>query len=279
MSQSQPLTLAVVGAGSMASAILAGAFRSGVLEPAEVVVAEPDDARRAKAQSQGCAVATGAAGAIGALAPGGSIMLAVKPQALAAVARELHDAGAGAFDGVAISILAGASSARVREALGGGARVVRVMPNTPARVGMGISAVALGAGARTGDDELAMRLFSAVGEVVRIDEALMDAFTALAGSGPAYIFYLAEALARAGEAVGFDGATADRVARAVIRGSAELLAQARDESAGALRTAVTSKGGTTEAALRVLDERNVADAIVRAVAAARDRGAELAKSS
>ncbi len=107
----------------------------------------------------------------------------------------------------------------------------------------------------------------------------MDAFTALAGSGPAYIFYLAEALARAGEAVGFDGATADRVARAVIRGSAELLAQARDESAGALRTAVTSKGGTTEAALRVLDERNVADAIVRAVAAARDRGAELAKSS
>lgn len=269
--------LAVIGAGAMASAILEGAFGAGLLRPAEVVVAEPDASRRSAMAGRGCSVMPDAApgAALRALAPDGMVLLATKPQSLADVARAL-DADS-PFAGVVISILAGARSERVREAFGGSARVVRVMPNTPARIGLGVTAIAIGAGARESDDAMALKLFGAVGEVVRIEEAMMDAFTALAGSGPAYIFYLEEAMAQAGAEMGFDPRTADAVARAVIRGSAELLARSPDESAAALRAAVTSKGGTTEAAIQSMERAGVSEAIVRAIVAARDRGAELSK--
>lgn len=270
-------TLAVIGAGAMASAILEGAFGAGLLRPGEVVVAEPDESRRSAMAARGCTLAHGSTpeAALRALAPGGAVLLATKPQSLADVSRSLG--ASPPFAGVVISILAGARSERVREAFGGSARVVRVMPNTPARIGLGVSAIAGGAGARAGDDALAVRLFGAVGEVVRVEETMMDAFTALAGSGPAYIFYLAEAMAQAGIEMGFEPRTADAVARAVLRGSAELLAQSPGESAAALRAAVTSKGGTTEAAIRSMESAGVGGAIVRAIVAARDRGAELSK--
>lgn len=278
-SNPEPLApkLAVIGAGAMASAILEGAFGAGLLRPAEVVVVEPDESRRSAMAARGCAIIADAApgAALRALAPDGAVLLATKPQSLADVARALG--ASPAFAGVVISILAGARSERVREAFGGSARVVRVMPNTPARIGLGVSAVASGAGAREGDDALALRLFGAVGEVVRVEETMMDAFTALAGSGPAYIFYLAEAMARAGVEMGFDPDDADRITRAVVRGSAELLARSPGESASALRAAVTSKGGTTEAATRSMDEAQVRESIVRAIVAARDRGAELSR--
>lgn len=269
--------LAVIGAGAMASAILDGAFGAGLLSPAEVVVVEPDESRRSAMAARGCAIAQGSTpeAALRALAPGGVVLLATKPQSLADVARALG--ASPLLRGVVISILAGARSERVREAFGGSARVVRVMPNTPARIGLGVSAIAMGAGAQAGDDAMALKLFGAVGEVVRVEEAMMDAFTALAGSGPAYIFYLAEAMVQAGVEMGFDPRTADTVARAVIRGSAELLVRSPNERAAALRAAVTSKGGTTEAAIQSMERAGVGEAIVRAIAAARDRGAELSK--
>src|SRR5690606_13250813 len=156
------------------------------------------------------------------------------------------------------------------------AAVVRAMPNLPARIRQGATAICLGDGAAPGDDDFALALFRGIGPLVlRIDESLMDAFTAVAGSGPAYLFYLAEAMTRAATELGFDAPAAREIVKATLAGSASLLAQS-SESPADLRAAVTSKGGTTEAATTVLDNAGVMNAIVRAITAARDRGRELA---
>jgi pyrroline-5-carboxylate reductase len=123
-----------------------------------------------------------------------------------------------------------------------------------------------------------MSLFASIGRVVRIEEGLMDAFTAIAGSGPAYVFYLAEAMMRAGVELGFDAATARDIAAWTVEGSGVLLG-ASERSAEDLRAAVTSKGGTTAAATAVLDARAVMTTLVEAMRAARDRGAEIARNS
>ncbi len=270
--------LAFVGGGSMANAITRGGLDGGVLEPSLLCVADPDPAKLAPFEREGAHVAPSASEALAWLertersAGDGQLVLAVKPQIFPMVADEIAGR-CGAR--VVISILAGTRSQTIRERLGELVRVIRVMPNTPARIGRGTSAVALGAGAETGDDEVAQRLFGAVGPVVeRIDETLMDAFTALAGSGPAYVFYLAEAMAKAATEMGFSQKQADRIVRGTISGAGELLAQS-DESPEDLRKAVTSKGGTTFAATESLDGSGVMEAIERAIIAARDRGREL----
>ncbi|MEO1512658.1 MAG: pyrroline-5-carboxylate reductase dimerization domain-containing protein, partial [Planctomycetota bacterium] len=152
--------------------------------------------------------------------------------------------------------------------------VVRVMPNTPARVRLGMSCLALGAGAEEADAAFALRLFGAIGEVVRVDESLVDAFTALAGSGPAYAFLLAEAMAGAGRELGLDPGDADRAARQTLLGAATLLSSS-DRSAAELRDAVTSRKGTTAAALDVFEAGGFRELVERAMTAARDRGREL----
>lgn len=266
----------------MASAILTGAANGGAIDLSRVVVADPDPAKHA-AFPNGVATAaralrwlsdheadTGTAGS-------GQIMLAVKPQIFPVLADELREAMTTGPGRVVISVLAGTTSGAIRAGLGTQARVIRVMPNTPAQVGKGISAIAMGAGASAGDDSFAAQLMESVGDVVRIDESEMDAFTGLAGSGPAYVFYLAEALAKAGEAVGFTHADAERIARAVLIGSARLLEE-DDRPAAELRRAVTSPNGTTQAGTESLDRSAVMDACVTAVKAARDRGRELAGS-
>lgn len=269
--------IAFVGGGNMASAIIEGATRAGVMGDAWVV-AEPDASKRA-----GFARAVPSArDAIRWLrdhepAPGaGQILLAVKPQAIDAVAREVGpELRADEPERVVVSILAGTPSAKIRALLGAG-RIVRVMPNTPAQIGRGVSAIAPGAGAGEADLARATELFEAVGAVVPVEEPLMDAFTALAGSGPAYVFFLAEAMVDAGVAVGFDRAQALAIVRETLAGSALLLANAAREPR-ALREAVTSRKGTTEAATDVLDARGVRDAVVAAIVAARDRGRALAE--
>ncbi len=267
-------TLAIVGGGNMASAILAGCARSGdpELAPRRMVVAEPDGARRAGLAALGAEVVA-SAGELGRwLGPSTQVLLAVKPQSLASAASDLDGLVSGR---VVISILAGTASATVRSAVGADARVVRAMPNLAAGIGQGVTAVAVGSGAAEADAALAERLFGAVGPlVVRIDESLMDAFTAVAGSGPAYVFYLAEAMVRAAVATGFTAEQADAVVRQTIVGAGALL-RGDARSAAELRGAVTSRGGTTQAAIAVLDGRDVAGAIESAVVAARDRGREL----
>lgn len=269
--------LAIIGGGNMAHAIYLGAAAAGVLDPARVCIAEPDVSKHAPFRN---AVST-AAEAVAWLIrheeqPGsGQVLLAVKPQTLAAVGQELAPLLASG-NRIVLSILAGTPGAKVAAALGGGVRVIRIMPNTPARIGRGITSLALSEGAAPGDERFAESLFGAVGKTVRIDESLTDAFTALAGSGPAYVFYLAEAMLAAARDIGFEDAAADLIVRETIAGSALLLAQS-PEPAQALRDAVTSRGGTTAAALDVLEQARVLDAWRAAITAARDRGRELAR--
>jgi len=267
-------TLAIVGGGNMAGAILAGCARSGdpTLAPRRMVVAEPDGTRRAALAALGAEVVANARELGRWLAPSTQVLLAVKPQSLASAASDLKGLVSGR---VVISILAGTASATVRSAVGADVRVVRAMPNLAAGIGQGVTAVAVGSGSDEGDAALAQRLFGAVGPlVVRIDESLMDAFTAVAGSGPAYVFHLAEAMARAAVEVGLEPGEAEAIVRQTIAGAAALLSN-DGRSAAALRAAVTSRGGTTQAAIAVLDGRDVAGAIQAAVVAARDRGREL----
>lgn len=272
--------LAILGGGNMGRAILLGGISGGFLCKDCVLVAEPDASKHAAIAETGVRVFSTARAALEHLNSmtssdsTGQVLLAIKPQMLSALADEVRGV---IGPRVVISILAGTPGSRIRERLGPAVSVIRAMPNLPATIRQGTTAICLSDGAATGDDELARSLFLSVGQVViTIDESMMDAFTAVAGSGPAYVFYLAEAMTRAATDLGFDEATAIKIVRETIAGSAALLAESFDDPA-ALRAAVTSKGGTTAAATQVLDQATVMDTFRRAIAAARDRGAELSK--
>ncbi|MHC4975394.1 MAG: pyrroline-5-carboxylate reductase [Planctomycetota bacterium] len=273
MTETRPVKLALIGGGNMARALLMGALDSGIAESWEVGVADPSAPQRQVLTRLGIRCVERAEDLASIIDDDTQLLLAVKPQALEEVAR---DANAPLTNPrVIISILAGTPSSKVRAALGDNARVVRCMPNTPCRVRRGMTAIALGDGAQEGDDELAVKLFEAVGKVARIDESMMNAYTAVVGSGPAYTFYLAEAMTDAARQMGFDEKVADKIVRQTIRGSGAMLSELLDQSPEELRQAVTSPGGTTEAATDSLDNDQVIDAFVRALIAARDRGAEL----
>lgn len=273
--------LVIIGGGAMARAIASGAAERALASVRPAVVCEPDDARRAWFETAALASLIDRAearigDAMRDAGPDTQVLLATKPQSLPEVAAQLRPILEGGGRRVVISILAGAPSAQVRAALGDRSAIVRVMPNLAASIGMACSAICLGDGARAGDDRLARELFGACGEVVALEETLFDAFTALAGSGPAYVFYLAEAMEKAALAMGFDARTARSIVKQVVAGAGSLLKGSAD-APQTLRAGVTSKGGTTAAATRVLDDAGVMDAFVRAIIAARDRGAELAR--
>jgi pyrroline-5-carboxylate reductase len=276
-----PIPLAVIGGGMMAQAIIRGGIDAGVLDPRRIGVVEPDGARRDVFRSWGIRAVKTPAELTAWLTqadpePGaGQIVLAVKPQSLPEVSSQFRFLLNGPRR-ILISILAGAPSVKIRAALGDHA-IVRVMSNTPARVRRGTTAVALGQGAVEGNEELAIEMFTALGRVVRIDESLMDAFTAVAGSGPAYVYYLAEAMVKAAMEVGFDRDTAQWIVRWTIAGAGALM-DAADQPPETLRAAVTSKGGTTAAAAAVLDSARVGEAFIKAIKAARDRGVELGEA-
>ncbi len=273
--------LAVIGFGSMGSSIVRGACRSGLVAPGDVIVAEPDEGRRRDAAILGIArVHADASDALADMADRermggeGTILLAIKPQMLAELGANVHGR---AGERRTISILAGVTAHRVREAMGGGVRVVRVMPNLPASIGQGVAAIARGAS--PADLAFTRELFLATGpQVMEIDEGLMDAFTALAGSGPAYVFFLAESMVRAGVEMGFTPGEADAAVRQTLLGAASMLASdPRDP--GSLRAAVTSRGGTTAAALASMETDGVDDSLRRAIKAAEARGRELGRSN
>lgn len=279
--------VAIVGGGNMAQAIVRAGIDVGVLDPARLIVADPEHHRREHFRTIGIAVVESAAGALAwlsefeaadASSETGEILLAVKPQSLESVGAELiAPLRTGEQRRVVMSILAGATSQRIRAALGDSdVGIVRLMPNLAVQIRRGTTALALGAGAIEGDEDVAAAIFSALGRIVRIEEGLMNAFTAVAGSGPAYVFFLAEAMMRAAMEVGFDRDTAQWLSRWTLTGAAALL-DATDQPPGTLRAAVTSRGGTTEAAMQVLDEAKVMEAFTRAIRAARDRGEELGR--
>jgi pyrroline-5-carboxylate reductase len=204
-----------------------------------------------------------------------TIILAVKPQQMDSVLRQIGPSLAG--DKLVISIAAGVKTSRIEAAAPSGCRVARVMPNTPMLVGKGMAAICAGANATRDDLEHASEIFRCAAEVVTVDEAAMDAVTAVSGSGPAYCFYLAEAMAEAGVAEGLDRPLAEKLAAATLRGAGELLF-ASGESAAELRRKVTSPGGTTEAAIRTMDKSGVREALIEAVRNAARRSRELSGS-
>ncbi len=262
-------TILLVGAGKMGGALLEGWLRLG-LDPKNLAVIEPNPAREVSALVGRGLRLNAAASAIG---EASAIIIAVKPQIAAEVMPSLAShVGAGT---VVVSIMAGQRLAFLEQALSQRAALVRAMPNTPAAIGRGITVAVPNVRVSARQRELVHALLAATGAVEWIgDEALMDAVTAVSGSGPAYVFLLAEVLAQAGAAAGLPGDLAAKLARATVAGSGELLQRSPLDPAS-LRQNVTSPGGTTAAALAVLTAP-LAELMARAVAAAAQRSRELA---
>jgi len=268
-----PQSLVLVGAGKMGGAMLRG-WLAGGLPAAGVALIDPAPAAEIVALAAEHRLALNPA--TGDLAPPDVLVLAVKPQMLdSAAPRVAPLAGPGTM---ALSIMAGKTIADLRARLPDARAFVRVMPNTPAAVGRGAAAgfanEAVGARQRA----WAERLMRAVGVFDWVaDETLIDAVTAISGSGPAYVFALVEAMARAGEAVGLPADLAMRLARATVEGAGELLHRQPETPAAQLRVDVTSPAGTTAAALAVLQAPDGLQALMtRAAAAAHRRARELA---
>ena len=198
------------------------------------------------------------------------VVVAVKPNDVEAACRAVAAAGCERV----LSVAAGVPLRRLEAWLGEGVPVVRAMPNTPALVGAGAAAIAPGTAAGPGDADWAESVLSAVGTVVRVGEAALDAVTGLSGSGPAYVFLVAEALVEAGVLVGLGRDVAEALVVQTLVGSARLLAESPD-GPEALRAGVTSPGGTTAAGLRELERAGVRSAFLEAVAAATSRSREL----
>ena len=263
--------LLVIGCGRMGGALVEGWIADGV-PPAAIHVEEPYPSSRLVELAGGGVVLNGPRPASPA-----AVLLAVKPQMMAGVLASLASVPAAV---PFISIAAGWTLAGYEAALGTRA-IIRAMPNTPALVRRGITALVGNRTAQEADFLLARRLFDAVGRTVLLDdEAQMDTVTAVSGSGPAYLFLMTEALAGAGRRAGLSDELAASLSRATIAGAAALLDQS-DRPASALREEVTSPGGTTAAALVVLmaEQGGMDDLLARAVEAARIRSVELAGST
>jgi pyrroline-5-carboxylate reductase len=262
--------LAVIGAGNMGEALVRGALGAKLLAPTQITAADPSPQRRKFLAGLGAAVTASNREAVEAA---DLVILAVKPQQLAEVLAGIADVAAGKLF---ISIVAGAPTSRIAAALGGEARVVRAMPNTPLLVGLGATGLAAGPTATAEDLKLARALFEAGGIVLQLHEEELDVVTAVGGSGPAYLFYLAEAMIEAARAEGLPGGLSRELVAATLRGAAELLARG-GQPPEELRRKVTSPGGTTAAAVEVLDGAGVKARIVEAVRRAAARSRELGR--
>jgi len=254
--------LAVVGGGNMGAALVGGLLQAG-WSPTDIAVVEVVAARADAVRDMFPGVDV-----VDSVPSCDAAVIAVKPYDVASATASATSAGASRI----LSIAAGVTLAAL-ESAAGDAIVVRAMPNTPALVGEGAAAIAGGVGATDDDMAWAESILGAVGTVVRVPESHLDAVTGLAGSGPAYVFMVAEALIDAGVHAGLTRPTAESLVTQLLVGSAALLRERGDASA--LRAMVTSPGGTTAAGLRVLEQRAVRAAFVDAVAAATARSIEL----
>jgi pyrroline-5-carboxylate reductase len=256
------MELLLVGGGKMGEALLGGLLAAGRTQIADVEVLAP---RREQLQRAYPDVTISDAP----VAADGAVIV-VKPPDVAAAARAAAQAGAKRI----LSVAAGIRTQAIEQELATPRPVVRAMPNTPALVGAGAAAVSAGSHATDADLQWAEEILGAVGVVVRVPEKLQDAVTGLSGSGPAYIFLVAEALAEGGVLAGLPRATAETLAFQTLLGAAKLLVESGDSPA-ALKAAVTSPGGTTAAGLRELERHSVRAAFLEAVVAATERSREL----
>ncbi len=259
--------LLVVGGGRMGSALLSGLIGGRWAPAGELAVIEPDaDRRRLLAGSYpGLPVEEGPV-------PAESAVLAVKPDVAEPALRALAAVGINRV----LSIVAGLATARLEAALPPGSVVVRAMPNMPALIGAGVSGMSGGSAATSSDLEWAEGILGSVGSVVRLPERHLDAVTAISGSGPAYLFLVAEAMIEAGVTAGLTREISRQLVVGTVLGAARMMAETGDDPVD-LRAAVTSPGGTTAAAVRTLEFKAVRSAFIEAVAAATERSRQLGR--
>jgi pyrroline-5-carboxylate reductase len=258
-----------IGAGNMAEAIVSGMVAAEFCAPEKIIMTDVRPGRLADLAAE-YGVGTSTDNRV--IQNAEIVLLAVKPQVMPDVLAELKLALRP--ETLVISIAAGIRTETLEAGMGGRHRVVRVMPNTPALVGQGASALAAGTYADEADLEVAEAILQCVGITVRVDEDELDAVTALSGSGPAYVFYLLEAMLAAAAEAGLNEETARTLALQTVEGAARLMKDTGEEAA-VLRAKVTSKGGTTEAAIRSLDASGVKAAVTKALHAAKERSQEL----
>ena len=262
--------IAFLGAGNMAEALVKGLLGAGVATPAEIVCAEPRADRREELRKKyGVAVTASNAEAA---SQAGIVLLSVKPQEMDAVLAEI----APSVDAskLVVSVAAGVTISAIARRLGPGARIIRTMPNTPALVGAGASALARGPNATDADAAQALVLFQAVGTAVVVGEHLLDAVTGLSGSGPAYVFLAIEALSDGGVKAGLPRDVATKLAAQTIVGAGRMVLET-GEHPGRLKDQVTSPGGTTIAGVHALEAAGFRAALIAAVEAATRRSKEL----
>jgi pyrroline-5-carboxylate reductase len=257
-------TVGIIGGGNMGSAII-----SRINKTFKVIVSEQDEKRAAELKRKFKVALKDIPELV---AASNAILIAVKPQDIDAVLLAIKKAGG--KEKLIISIAAGITTAYLEKYLGKETRVVRTMPNMPAMIGEGMTAVAEGKYTKVSDIKFALEIFDNIGKTVVVGEQWIDAITAVSGSGPAYVFLFAECLIKAAVALGLDEKDSQALVKQTLLGSIHLLDKSKDDAA-TLRAKVTSKGGTTQAAMDVLMGLNIEKIFQDALIAARNRAREL----
>jgi pyrroline-5-carboxylate reductase len=270
---SAKLTVGFLGAGKMATALARGFVQAGLAKPEQIIASDPVEAARSTFAKDVGAKTTAFNPDV--LKSATVALLAVKPDQVPDVLKEVRSQFTEKH--LLISIAAGVTLTKLESGLGGDARVIRVMPNTPALVGASATAYALGRNATTEDGRLAQKLFSSVGVAFQLKESLLDAVTGLSGSGPAYIYLIIEALSDGGVAAGLPRDVATKLAAQTVLGSARMVLET-GQHPGALKDMVTSPGGTTIEGLHELEKGGLRNALINAVRAATEKSKKLGQA-
>ena len=260
-----------IGIGNMGQAIINGLFVSKLMTKNNIIAYDCDSKKRSIVWKEGIKIAKNNKDLI---AMADIIILAVKPQIIGNVLSEIKMEIKKSQ--TIISIAAGITTTHIENLLDNKIPVIRVMPNTPALIQEGVTAICRGKFAIARDEKIAEKIFSSMGKTIKIKEFLMDAVTGLSGSGPAYIFLIIEALIKAGRQVGLSKSDAEILTKQTLLGAAKMVIET-GEDAAVLRRKVTSPGGTTEAALKYLNKEKVAQILIEAVKVAAKRSKELGK--
>ena len=264
------LSIGFLGAGKMATALAKGFIRAGLVAPKDVIASDVSEAACAAfAKETGCKT-TAFNPDVAKFAS--VLILAVKPDQVSGALAEIRDAVT--EKQLVLSIAAGVTLAKLEAGLGGDARIIRVMPNTPALVGSSATGFALGKAACAADAEIATKLFSAVGVAFQVKESLLDAVTGLSGSGPAYVYLFIESLSDGGVAAGLPREIATKLAAQTVLGAAKMVLET-GQHPGALKDMVTSPGGTTIEGVHELEKGKFRGTVMSAVRAASDKSKKL----
>jgi pyrroline-5-carboxylate reductase len=267
---SAKLTIGFLGAGKMATALARGFVRAGLVSARQILASDPNAAARSGFAKQVGAKTTDSNPAVAKFAS--VLVLAVKPDQVGGVLADIRDQFT--RNHCLISIAAGMPLSKLEAGLGASARLIRVMPNTPALVGTSATAFALGKSTRAADGTLALKLFSAVGSAFQVKEALLDAVTGLSGSGPAYTYLFIEGLSDGGVAAGLPRDIATHLAAQTVLGSAKMVLETGLHP-GVLKDMVTSPGGTTIEGLHELEKGKIRGTLISAVRAAAEKSKRL----